>query len=150
MGVWVLFIRPVDHFGYTLFPARTRALARQAPTQLNPISPRISPSVGDREPYVSVPCQFYPKSESGLRRRYPYMVVVIFSWPSSKRVAVAPISLCYKPSSISTSSSSIFASSLIRLFKPNTFALTNNTHYRSVPPGCLAYFVCDIYHLYNI
>lgn len=103
MGVWVLFIRPVDHFGYTLFPARTRALARQAPTQLNPISPRISPSVGDREPYVSVPCQFYPKSESGLRRRYPYMVVLIFSWPSSKRVAVALISLCYKPSCISLS-----------------------------------------------
>lgn len=81
------------------------------------------------------------------------MVAVIFSfflWPNSKRVAVALISLCYKPSCISTSSSSFFASSLIRLFKLNTFALTNNTHYRSVPPGCLAYFVCDIYHLYNI
>lgn len=34
---------PVGHFGCTLFPARTRALAHQAPTQLNPISPRISP-----------------------------------------------------------------------------------------------------------
>lgn len=73
------------------------------------------------------------------------MVVVIFSWPNS-----APISLCYKPSCISIPSFSLFVSSLIRLFKLNTFALTKNTHYRSVPPGYLAYFVCDIYHLYNI
>lgn len=81
------------------------------------------------------------------------MVVVIFSlfwWPNSKRVAFALISLCYKPSCISTASSSSFASSLIRLFKSNTFALTQITHYRSVPSWLFSVLLSVIYIIFTI